>query len=41
MYSNISLRARSRDGPSHCYEPALDEATRLLTSLNADPPPIP
>jgi len=29
------------DGPPHCYKPALDEATRLLTSLNADPPPTP
>jgi len=29
------------DGPPHAYKPALDEATRLLKSLNADPPPIP
>ncbi|HUU55410.1 MAG TPA: HNH endonuclease [Armatimonadota bacterium] len=29
------------DGPPHCYKPALDRATRLLNSLNADPPPLP
>ncbi|HUU54383.1 MAG TPA: toll/interleukin-1 receptor domain-containing protein [Armatimonadota bacterium] len=29
------------DGPPHSYKPALDEATRLLQSLRADPPPIP
>jgi len=29
------------DGPPHCYKPALDQATRLLQSLHANPPPIP
>ncbi len=40
-HADTAYRRAWCDGPPHCYKPALDEAERLLKSLDADLPPLP